>query len=208
MTNATPAGWRVLAVPSNWEPTDSELHIREVTRNYVTTPDSFYMTIQTPEMIDESEPTAIKVTFRASMHEGITIVRITGVGQGWERYLGDVVEGFPPTEWVEQAQGLIVEFLRLPHARAAAREPISRLPRRQLDAGDHAHSMDAGVQRRRKITPEHLHEVAKIYATAQANDEPPTRAVQAHFAVSHSTAAKWVGAARKVGQLPPHESDE
>ncbi|MFE7791283.1 hypothetical protein [Streptomyces sp. NPDC057460] len=207
MTDAIPAGWRVLAVPSNWQPTDSELHIREVTFDYVTTPDSFLMTIQTPDMIDADEPTMIVVTFRASTYEGITLVKIAGMGK-WERYLGDVVQGFPPTEWVQQAQGLIVDFLRLPHTRAAAAEPLSNLPRRHAELGDRAYSVDVHKQRRRRITPEHLHEVATVYATAQKNDEPPTRAVQAHFAVSHSTAAKWVGAARRAGQLPPHESDE
>ena len=40
-----------------------------------------------------------------------------------------------------------------------------------------------------------------MYRSAWNDGEPPTKAVQAHFHVSHSTAARWVGFARKAGHL-------
>lgn len=58
-------------------------------------------------------------------------------------------------------------------------------------------------RRRNRITPAHLREVAAIYRGAAAAGEPPTMAVKDHFQVSHSTAARWVGEARKVGELNP-----
>lgn len=210
MTDTPPISWRVLAVPVNWDPADPQQlnMIRDVQIDYVTVPDDFVMVIQTQDMLGAVEPTAIIVNFRASRREGVTLTRITGVGAHWENYLGEVVRGFPPTGWAKHAEGLIVDFLRLPEKREAVSAPISELPPRQLEVRDSAPSLGVGVQRRRKITPEHLQEVAKIYTAAQASDDPPTQAVRVRFAVSHSTAAKWVGAARRAGFLPPHGSDE
>ncbi|MFF9688950.1 hypothetical protein [Streptomyces sp. NPDC014623] len=206
MTDTPPAGWRVLAAPSNWDLTSDELNIRPVMMdNYVTVPDDFFMTIQTPEMIQEGDPVAVVVSFRASASDGVTLTRITGLGNHWERHLGQIVQAFPPSGWAQYAVGVMVEFLRLSHRRAEASESLGKLPRLELEVGDRAY-LDSGIQRRRRITPEHLQEVAKIYEAAQRNGTPPTRAVQAHFAVSHSTAAKWVGAARKAGFLPPLET--
>ncbi|MEU1219183.1 hypothetical protein [Streptomyces microflavus] len=208
MTDTLPPGWRVFAVPSNWDPASGELNIRPVTMsNYVTVPDDFFMTIQTPEMIREDESVAIVVSFRASASEGITLTRIAGLGAHWERHLGQVVAAFPPSEWAQHAEGVMVEFLRLSGRREEAAESISKLPRWRLEIAERPY-VDTGIQRRRRITPEHLREVAKIYEAAQENGTPPTRAVQTHFAVSHSTAAKWVGAARKDGLLPPAETGE
>lgn len=56
-------------------------------------------------------------------------------------------------------------------------------------------------RRRNRITREHLEAVAAVYRAADASGTPPTRAVQQRFATSHSTAAKWVAAARKQGIL-------
>jgi hypothetical protein len=57
--------------------------------------------------------------------------------------------------------------------------------------------------RRRLVTPEHLAQVAATYRQAMAQSRPPTVAVADQFQVSHSTAARWVGAARKSGELGP-----
>lgn len=55
-------------------------------------------------------------------------------------------------------------------------------------------------RRRTSITDEHLEAVAKIYLAAP---EKPTLAVERHFITNHSTAARWVGLARKAGLIPP-----
>lgn len=58
-------------------------------------------------------------------------------------------------------------------------------------------------QRRRAVTAELLRQVAAVYRKAVADSEPPTSTVADHFGVSHSTAARWVGQARKTGALGP-----
>lgn len=58
-------------------------------------------------------------------------------------------------------------------------------------------------RKRNRITREHLEQVAEVYREADAAGAPPTRAVQARFSTTHSTAAKWVSQARKEGVLGP-----
>lgn len=62
---------------------------------------------------------------------------------------------------------------------------------------------DSRPQRRRRMTRKLLREVAEVYRQALVEGEAPTVAVREHFQVSHSTAARWVGQARKVGELGP-----
>ncbi len=57
------------------------------------------------------------------------------------------------------------------------------------------------AKRRNRITQSHLAEVARIYRAAVEVGTPPTRAVEEKMHVSHSTAARWVGQARKAGEL-------
>lgn len=197
-----PAGWRALAVPSDWDLDEAELRIRPVTIDYVTYPDDFLMIIQCPEMIAAAEPTAIFASFKASEARGVELVKIFGMGPDWLMWLGFVVEKFPPVEWTKRAQSTVVQFLQLPEIRKALAEAGVPLPDDEATTSQPA---EVGVQKRRKITPEHLEEVAKIYNQAQDHAAPPTRAVQNHFGVSHSTAAKWVGSARRSGLLPPIE---
>jgi hypothetical protein len=202
-----PKGWRALAVPTNWDLEEAELRIRPVTIDYVTYPDDFFMVIQTPEMIAKDELTTIIVSFKASEAEGVKLVRITGLGADWVTHLAEIVQKFPPTEWTKHAKSVVVKFLQEPELRKFYAEAVADLPRQEGE-GAVGQPIEPGVQRRRKITRAHLEEVAKIYNEAHENDEPPTRAVQHHFGVSHSTAAKWVGAARRNGLLPPVESTE
>lgn len=61
-------------------------------------------------------------------------------------------------------------------------------------------------RRRNRLTAEHLANVAAVYRQAWQDGLPPTKAIAADFSVSHSTAARWVGAARKAGQLGPADS--
>jgi hypothetical protein len=58
-------------------------------------------------------------------------------------------------------------------------------------------------QQRRRMTRRHLRQVSEVYRAALAEGEAPTIAVREHFRVSHSTAARWVGEARRAGELGP-----
>jgi len=62
------------------------------------------------------------------------------------------------------------------------------------------------TQRRKRLTDSHLVKVAEVYRVAWQDGSPPTKAVAQEFYVSHSTAARWVGAARKAGHLGPADS--
>lgn len=55
-------------------------------------------------------------------------------------------------------------------------------------------------RQRTAVNDEHLRLVADVYRSAL---QKPTVAVQQHFKVSHSTAARWVGLARDAKHLPP-----
>ena len=55
---------------------------------------------------------------------------------------------------------------------------------------------------RRKITNEHLREVAVVYQAAVRDGDPaPVRAVEREFGVARATAAGWVKQARRAGFL-------
>jgi hypothetical protein len=57
--------------------------------------------------------------------------------------------------------------------------------------------------RRNSVTGKHLGEVVRVYREAFAEGMPPTKAVAEQMGASHSTAARWVGMARKRGLLGP-----
>lgn len=59
----------------------------------------------------------------------------------------------------------------------------------------------AARPRQRKLTPQFLREVAEVYSAAKREGRPPTIAVAEHFRVSHRTATRWAGEARKAGEL-------
>jgi hypothetical protein len=60
-----------------------------------------------------------------------------------------------------------------------------------------------GPSRKKSDDADHFQAVAEIYNHASRNRLPPTKAVQEHFHVSHSTATKWVHRARHgFGLLP------
>lgn len=162
-------------------------------------PEAFIMAIETPEMEAEAEQTAITVLLAATT-SGVTVKRVYGIGANWINYLGLVVNVFPPAEWAKRAMRDVVDFMMLDDMRERLAERGVDLPIPELDSATGGHP-DAGVQRRRRLTPDHLQEVADVYEKAQKAGEPPTRAVQYHFDVSHSTAAKWVGKARTAGLL-------
>lgn len=59
--------------------------------------------------------------------------------------------------------------------------------------------------KRVRVTDDHLRAVVVVYKVAAESGLGPTLAVADHFDTSHSTAARWVGMARKRGLLPPTE---
>lgn len=61
------------------------------------------------------------------------------------------------------------------------------------------------TRRRDRVTSALLKEVANVYRTAWKGGTNPTTAVAEHFYKSHSTAARWVGLARKSGDLGPSD---
>lgn len=56
-------------------------------------------------------------------------------------------------------------------------------------------------------TRESLEAVAKVYRSAYAVQEPPTKAVQEVFGLSPRTAGSWIAKARAQGLIPPLGDD-
>ena len=115
----------------------------------------------------------------------------------------DILRNARPMEWWKRHVFMQMVF-------QLAREEIGGPP--GSPAGDDAWSTAMGETlrdgfrvpispRRNRLTPEHLARVAEVYRTAWQAGEPPTKAVAQSFEVSHSTAARWVGAARKAKHL-------
>lgn len=59
------------------------------------------------------------------------------------------------------------------------------------------------ARRSNRIDDKHLDEVARIYTEAWKANRNPTQAVEQGFRTTYSTAARWVGLARKGGKLGP-----
>ena len=62
--------------------------------------------------------------------------------------------------------------------------------------------LESDAPGRRRMTDEHLIDVANVYRAAWQEGGNPTQAVANRFGTSHSTAARWVGLARKAEYLP------
>lgn len=58
---------------------------------------------------------------------------------------------------------------------------------------------------RNRVTDALLAEVVKVYRDAWDSGGPPTKAVAEYFDRPHSTAARWVGEARRRGMLAPSD---
>jgi hypothetical protein len=77
----------------------------------------------------------------------------------------------------------------------------ARLLTRRDKTKDLQGALDSGL-RGRDLGDDHYREVAAVYAQAMQEGRPPTKAVQEHFTVEKSTAAKKVARARERGFLP------
>jgi hypothetical protein len=80
---------------------------------------------------------------------------------------------------------------------------IEKLEDRASEAYAAARDQPNPRRKRNRITDDFLKEVAHVYLVAERMGMPPTRDVASHFKAPHSTAAKWVGTARRKGFLPP-----
>lgn len=98
-------------------------------------------------------------------------------------------------------QGMIAAQVALTRSRLQD-EGISGPER--LKQMEQARAQASGIARPRRrhiVTPEFLEEVAVVYRRSLSAGEPPTVAVEKRWGSSHSTAARWVGMARKAGKL-------
>ncbi|MFE7947373.1 hypothetical protein [Streptomyces sp. NPDC057426] len=87
-----------------------------------------------------------------------------------------------------------------------ALEWLDKLQSHAAEAYAEARGTPSPKRKRVKMTDEFLQEVATVYRVAENMDMPPTRDVANHFKAPHSTAAKWVAAARRKKFLPPAEA--
>jgi hypothetical protein len=85
----------------------------------------------------------------------------------------------------------------------AALEWLDQLQEHAAEAYATARGTPSPQRKRVRITDEFLRKVARVYAMAERIGLPPTREVANQFKAPHSTAAKWVGSARRKKLLPP-----
>lgn len=145
-------------------------------------------------------PTDVTVTLCYSATGGevqLTLVIATGIEV--PKAL-DLLRKTKPMEWWKRSA-----FMRL------VVDDVIRATPATADQGPTIATLRAAMTtpitpRRRRATDAHLLAVAETYRAAWQDGSPPTKAVAAAFSVSHSTAARWVGAARKAGHLGPSDS--
>lgn len=205
-TPTAPSDWRIEAFPADWDP-DNPAPIKSVTVDNgsmnALLPERFYLAFQNEPMRELPEPTAVVAELEADK-SGVTVVGIFGTGTRWLSFVPQVAVQIPTERWVGEAVTRAVGFM-INREVLTDLGPLIRelsIPRSDQIAALAGAGDSGGAQRRRPITPEHLRQVANIYLEAEDRGSP-TRAVQAAFEVSHSTAAKWVGKARNMGLLPP-----
>jgi hypothetical protein len=208
-----PPGWVVGAWPYGWDPDHPPLGDDDLKRvGYVLLPTLFQMSVEWPELWPDGNAPAkvtedwrgLIVTFNV---EGDHVVTqdVTAFGIDLGEWLSFVTEKFPPRLWKAVAVAEITQFFAWDAKRkkhplgSSTRAPEP--PRPKPEPGRQRRS--DGTVRRHRITKQHLHDVAGIYTSAVRHGLPPTRTVAEHYNVAHSTAAKWVSAARRNHLLPP-----
>ncbi len=128
---------------------------------------------------------------------------------------GQVVRALPVGQVLDRARRQLRD--QLAAAQATAREQLQAVDERNTPArhavaqarlqtvvertSDLRVALDSG-RRGRDLGDEHYREVAVVYARALQEGRRPTKAVQEHFTVEKSTAAKKVARARERGFLP------
>lgn len=201
---SVPPGWQAIAWPAAWRPdqTEGELDLEQV--GYVLLPTRFTLCVVPPvdlfkKQDAESDPAAFFISFEVVTGE-LICYSIYGPTIDLTKGLEILIKNVPPERWEPLAIAKITEFLAFEEVRHVPRNVQQRVASSAVRQFGSTGSQRGG---KRRITIEHLAEVATIYKLAKEEGKPPTRAVQERFSVSHSTAAKWVGAARRENLLPP-----
>lgn len=169
-----PAGWQCFSWPIGWSPLGPAAPSAETAEGRV--PQQFCLAVHTPDMATPGAAVVITFEVRDSR---VTLAHISSIGEQVTTHLAAVLSQCSPQEWQEIAVAQIAAYGTGPGATAPPNGSA-----------------------RHKLTGSHLEEVSAVYRRALMQGKPPTRAVQQRFGTSHSTAAKWVGHARKAGLLP------
>lgn len=175
---------------------------------YVLAPEQFSMGIEIPEFdSSRDDPRGLIVSFKTKdsgvdwEKEGaVEISMILGANSDLQGVLPYVLSKWPMEHWKRYALEAIVRWL----ARDDVRGQMADLQAMDLQVeGEKSPTVATKSRKRYKITKAHLGEVVRIYQEAVEGGRPPTREVAELFEVAHSTAAKWVGQARREGILEP-----
>jgi hypothetical protein len=158
-------------------------------------PDRFYLRF--PGSTDQP---SLRIEYQVRDAQVVcTAVHLDGKSEGREiksndleivrRHLGD---------WTRIAVMRVMQFERVDESGRLARGIVT-----DTDSAD-AYRALSKKPKRRKITANHLKQVASLYTDNV--DEKPWAAIAKHFDVSDATAGRYIVQARKAGYLPPTES--
>ncbi|WNI19134.1 hypothetical protein [Actinacidiphila sp. ITFR-21] len=176
MNTHLPDGWQSFAWPVGWQPSDPK-SLRLVRTGVRPLPERFCLAVRTPDMTTPGG--GVVFTYRVR-DRAVVLDHIGGIGQDITGHLAQVLAANSPEEWQQIAMEEVAAFC----------------------PADNTGGTVKPVNKRYKLTADHVRRVAEVYSEALAEGQPPTRAVQQRFDTAHSTAAKWVGHARKAGLLP------
>ncbi|WP_152648660.1 hypothetical protein [Streptacidiphilus anmyonensis] len=226
-----PPGWRFAAYP--WFAMDEVDELPKLVQvGPVLLPQFFHFTIGTEGMWDTKQPIGDRDFV---LYANLQILEGTVRMQSAQCFGDDIASAFskamtvlPADRWIPTAIHFITQYLvefvnqghvpDLPYnlwdvsALGSHDNPKSAVEWQEKLRGEAAEAYAAARNaptpgRRRRITDEFLREVARVYMLEDEAGFPPTRAVADHFKAPHSTAAKWVGAARRKGLIPPIGQD-
>lgn len=215
-TTEPPKDWNISVWPKPLDESDIgsiKLRLANMTLmrvGYVLAPEYFSMGIEIPEFGSTREdPRGLIVSFKAKdsgadweKEGGIEVTMLLGANADLQTVLPHVLKSWPMDYWKRYALEAIVRWL----AREDVRAQMPGLQLMDLQADEDAPVAEVKPRKRFKITTAHLREVARVYLEAAEQGRPPTREVAELFQVAHSTAAKWVGQARREDILGPAQS--
>lgn len=200
-----PPRWHATIWPEEWDPENDHYpdpKLQKVGR--VLLPERFTMTIHWPELNDGNSDHggALVIAFEV-IDDELQVRDLWGYKMDVAEWISFFVQEFPPEKWKQFAKEETVRLLAIEEVpdevgRSTAAPALKRGDLRQAERPNEGKQEG---RKRHRITTRHLEEVAKIYVNASSRGKPPTMAVADHFSVAHSTAAKWVGRARKAGLL-------